>query len=309
MGTEDIIASAVSEVDAELLRERLFYLAQNPLPFRKLNYTLPGHAKPTLLEADDYIAGKLEDWGYDVFREAAQVQAFRCDETKPKAKQFSSPAPEDPWYTAHNIYGKKAGATRPDEVIVIVSHKDSQSWVASPGAFDNAAGTVGNMECARVLADYAPERSLWFLYVNEEHWPWTSKAAANAAAEQGVNIVAVLNLDGLAAKGPDVQDSVARVNHTTPEGWEMACRILELNEAHGLGLVTSTNKHEGPANDEGSFIQAGYPNAVHVGGVGYPQYHTEDDTPDKVDIANLAAATRLCVAAIVDLDREGPPAV
>ncbi len=42
------------------MRKNLFYLARDPLPFRKLNFTLPGHDKNTLHEADDYIAGKLE---------------------------------------------------------------------------------------------------------------------------------------------------------------------------------------------------------------------------------------------------------
>jgi len=305
MGKRETVSSLIRKMDTELVRERLFYLAQNPLPFRKVNYTLPGHVKSTLDEADDYIAGQLGSWGYDVSRKGHQVQAFRCDTTKPKAKQFGSPEPDDPWYTAYNVYGKKPGASLPDEIILVVSHKDSQSWVASPGAFDNAAGTVGNMEVARALSDYASERSIWFLYVNEEHWPWTSKGAARRAAQGGLNLVAVLNLDGLGAKGPDVREKVARVNHTTPEGLKLAERIVGLNDEYGLGLAMSTHQHDGPRNDEGSFIQAGFNTAAHVGGVGYPQYHTEEDTPEKVDVENVTMAAQLCLATIVHLDREG----
>jgi len=305
METRKLVSSLIRQVDVELVRQRLFYLAQNPLPFRKVNYTLPGHAKSTLEEADDYIAGQLENWGYDVSREPAQVQAFRCDETKPKARQYSPPTADDPWYTAHNVYGKKTGTAHPDEIIVVVSHKDSQSWVASPGAFDNACGTTGNMEVARVLGDYASERSIWFVYVNEEHWPWTSKTAAKNAADAGLNIVATLNLDGLAAKGQDQKEKIACVRWTTPEGDRLADRILKLNEEYGIGLVTRKEQNPQPANDDGSFINAGYPTAVHVWGEGYPEYHTEDDSPEKVDVENLAMAAQLCTAAIVHLDREG----
>jgi hypothetical protein len=305
MDARQIVLSLVKQVSQSTLRERLFYLAKDPLPFRKLNFTLPGHAKSSLEEADDYIARQLARWGYGVSREGVQVQAFRCDSSKPKAQQYSRPQPEDPWYTACNIYGKKTGAARPDEIIVLVSHKDSQSWVASPGAFDNAAGTSGNMEVARVLRDYAAQRSIWFLYVNEEHWPWTSKSAAKNAAQAGLKIIAVLNLDGLSAKAPDQRDKVSGVRYTTPEGERLADRILRLNEDYGMGLVTFTGKNEQPSNDDGSFIQAGYPAAVHVCGQKFPQYHTEEDVPEKVDVENLAMATRLCVAATVHLDREG----
>ena len=91
MKTEELVTRLIGEVDPELVRERLFHLAQDPLPFRKVNFTLPGHAKSTLEEADDYIADRLAAWGYAVSREPVQVQAFRCDATKPKAQQFSPP--------------------------------------------------------------------------------------------------------------------------------------------------------------------------------------------------------------------------
>ena len=42
----------------------MFYLADNPLPMRKLNLTMPDHAKSTLEEADDYLAQRLERRGY-----------------------------------------------------------------------------------------------------------------------------------------------------------------------------------------------------------------------------------------------------
>jgi len=66
-GTAEVEASirgVVDAVDVERMSKHLFYLAKDPLPYRKLNFTLPGHEKNTLYEADDYLAGRLELWGY-----------------------------------------------------------------------------------------------------------------------------------------------------------------------------------------------------------------------------------------------------
>ena len=49
----------------------------------------------------------------------------------------------------------------------------------------NAIGTAGVLELARVFADYAFNRTVWFLLCNEEHVPWTSVTAANGAKARG----------------------------------------------------------------------------------------------------------------------------
>ena len=201
----DPIPGLLREVDAGRIRADLFHLAKDPLPFRKLNYTLPGHEQCTLYEADAFIQGRLEALGYAVEREACRVQAYRCDAAKPKHHQYATPEPDDPWYTAYNLSVRKAGTTHPDEIIVLIAHKDSQSWVDSPGANDNAIGTACVLELARALADRPSERSLWILFCNEEHTPWTSITAARNARERGDNIVAAINMDG-------VRDTIVRGN-------------------------------------------------------------------------------------------------
>ena len=99
------IHDLIGTVDAERMSKHVFYLAKDPLPYRKLNFTLPGHEKNTLYEADDYLAKQLESCGYRVQREGVRVQAYRRDTSKPKSAQYSSPRPEDPWYTAYNLDG------------------------------------------------------------------------------------------------------------------------------------------------------------------------------------------------------------
>ena len=300
----------ISAVDAERMRKDVFYLAKDPLPYRKLNLTLPGHEKNTLYEADDYIAGKLESWGYEMEREGVQVQAFRRDTSKPKHDQYSKPMPEDPWYTGHNLYGKKEGRSRPGEIIVVLAHKDSQSWIDSPGANDNALGTAGVLEMARVLAEYALERTLWFLFCNEEHTPWTSKAAAENAKARGDNIVAVFNVDGIGVKTAEQVAAGKKTNVTAyseSEGRRLAELMSEVNEPYAIGLEQRIEKKPKPSGDDGSFVNAGHPAAISNCGsrpYGDPNYHLEGDVPELCDVENAAMAMQATVAAVVTLDQE-----
>jgi hypothetical protein len=311
--SEAEVRDLISRVEAQRLIDDVLYLARDPLPFRKVNYTRPGQSKCSLDEADDFIEARLASLGYQTERETSPVQAIRCDETKPKSQQYSAALPDDPWYDARNVYGKKLGREVPDEIIVVISHKDSQSWVDSPGANDNCIGTVANMEIARVLADYPLRRTIWFLYCNEEHFPWSSATAANNARERGDNIIAVLNLDS--AGGKSYEDQIAKrptnvTAYTGPEGEVLADLMAEVNERYGIGLHQSKYAREFPNDDDGSFFKAGYLAAViSVGSFPYadPCYHAECDTAEHCDYENAAMVAQAHVAAILALDENGFP--
>lgn len=305
---KDKIPSFLSEVDAERMRKNLFALSKDPLPYRTLNFTLPGHAKCTLYEADDYLTAELESYGYTVEKEGVPVQAQRCDVTKPKAHQYSPPKPDDPWYTAYNLYARKIGTALPDEIIVVLSHKDSQSWVRSPGANDNGVGTVGVLEIARILSGYSSRRSLCFLFCNEEHSPWTSVAAAQNARERGDNLVAVFNVDGISGKPQADVDAGRKTNvtgYTTPEGKVLADLMTEVNETYHIGLEQSLHQRTSPGDDDGSFVKEGYSAAiVNIGSFPYgePNYHCETDVPEHVDMENVRMAVQATLAAVVRRD-------
>jgi len=304
----DPIADLIKQVDQEGMSKNLFYLSKDPLPYRKLNYTIPGHAKNTLYEANDFITSKLESWGYEVEKEGCQAQAFQRNTAKPIKSQFASPAEEDLWYTAYNLYAKKQGTTNPDEIIIFISHKDSQSWIDSPGAHDNAVGAVANMEIARILSDYPSNRSIWFIFCNEEHRPWTSVTAANNARERGDNIIALFNLDALSGKSKEDTDAGRRTNvtvYTEPEGEILADLMAEVNEKYKIGLIQQKYKQTAPGNDDGSYIKAGYAMAVaNIGSYPYaePNYHDLGDTPETVDLVNLRMSTQASLAAGVMVD-------
>jgi hypothetical protein len=301
------IQSLLPQISIEQLRKNLFYLAQAPLPCRTLNFTRPGQTQCTLYEADAFIEKQLSDYGYPVVRESVPVQAFRFDASVPH--KFQKPQPEDPWYPAFNLYARKTGAEFPDELIIVLAHKDSQSWLErAPGACDNAVGTVSVLEIARVLKNFETRRSLWFLFCNEEHWPWTSVTAAEKLANSNFEILAVFNQDGPGCKAAHQKSPQNVTRYSTPEGKKIADLLGKLNEEFGIGLAQSQYFQEHPNDDDGSFVKAGIPPAVlNIGSMPYaePFYHTVQDIPEHVDLKNAALTTQLCLAGILHLDQLG----
>ena len=305
------IANLLKKVSDQHMRNTIFYLSKDPLPFRKLNFTRPGQNKCSLYEADDYLQSQLESFGYTVQKEGVQVQAFRCDTSKPKAQQYSPPMPEDPWYTAYNLYAEKKGTTTPEEIILILAHKDSQSWVDSPGANDNGVGTAAVLELARVISTITPHRTIRFLFCNEEHRPWTSVTAAEQAAKRGDNLIAIFNLDGLSRGTPEDKSAGRKTNvtlFTEPEGEPFADLMTQMNNTYQLGLHQRKQQRTRPGDDDGSFVNAGFKHAIiNIGSYPYgdPHYHTEQDHPENVDFENLVLATQLSLAATLHIADNG----
>jgi hypothetical protein len=308
---ESAYSNMKAKVSAERIKNGVYYLSKDPLPRRVLNYTLPGHTSSTLEEADAWIIEQLKNAGYSPKSDDTKVRAFGRDFSKPPAHQYSTPPPDAPWYTAHNVIAGKEGSEHPEELIIIIAHKDSQSWIASPGASDNATGTCGALELATVLSEYEPKHTIRFIFCNEEHTPWTSVTAAEAIKAGGLKVLAVINMDGIGVKPPSQQGQLTNVTrYTSPEGEKLADMMAKLNEHHSLGLKQSKYLSDSPGDDDGSFINAGFPwSVLNIGSMPYgdPNYHLEGDSPDKVDYENAKVTVQLTLAAVLHLDSYGRP--
>ena len=302
------LAEIITAVDGQQIKNHLFHLAKDPLPCRCLNVSRPGVLTNTLYEADRYLISFLQSWGYRIEREIVAVQAFQPDTAV--AWGFRKPLPDEPWYAALNIWATRAGQGQSPGAIVLVAHKDSQSWLkCAPGGHDNAIGVAALLEIARILADKLLNSSLRLLFCNEEHWPWTSRAAAQRFSRSGTKALAVFNVDSIA--GQSEADRLAGrrphvLRYGTSEGEELADQIIQLNAELELGLEVRKVHCPKPNDDDGSFLLAGVrPTLLHIGSLPYaePHYHTLDDCAEVVDIELAAQSTRLIVAAAVDCDR------
>jgi Zn-dependent M28 family amino/carboxypeptidase len=109
---------------------------------------------------------------------------------------------------SHNVIAKIPGTKRPDEVIIYSAHWD-HFGIAKPdetgdsiynGALDNATGTAGLLELARVFQTLKvkPERTIVFLSVTaEEQGLWGSAYYSLNPVFPLTKTVANINMDGL----------------------------------------------------------------------------------------------------------------
>ena len=304
-------AEFLNQVSYDRLKHDLFYLCRDPLPFRTVSYTIPWHEKNSLDEADEFIAGEMKKCTPNVKMIPYKLKPLRCDSSKPLHHWYAAPKPEDPWFDGNCIEVTLPGSEKPEEIIQLVSHKDSMSWINSPGAHDNAVGTIANMELVRVIAKLPRKRTVRVLFCNEEHTPWYSKTYAADAFARGDNLIAVFNQDSLCGKSDEA--AAAGINSfamlfNTPEGKELADFVIKENERYNLALAISTGSKSMVNDDDGSFIKAGYARTVHTLGswpYGDPQYHLAGDIPERVSIINLDLSVKLMLAAVMDLDAEG----
>ncbi|MDD4872371.1 MAG: M28 family peptidase [Kiritimatiellae bacterium] len=306
---KDIIPGFLEKITDSNLSHDVFYLSKDPLPFRKANYAVAGHPLNSLDETDAWLEGQLQNWNYKVEREACEAQAFSCDFKKKRHHTYAPPPTNAPFYKVHNLYVKKTGRRCPKEIILLIAHKDSPSWIDSPGTYDNAVGTAALLEIARVLEKYQSERSIWFLWCNEEHRPWTSITAATNCHQRGDNLIAIFNTDAIGGKSDEDIAAGRKTNvtlYTMPEGKRFADLMAEVNETYKIGLVQSSQQRKRPGDDDGSFVNSGYGCAVvNIGSYPFTDaaYHEAGDKPERVDIVNVRMTAQALLAAVLRLDR------
>lgn len=299
--------SILERVSYDRLKSDLFTFCRDPFTFRTVLYKLPWHEKSSLLELDDFILAEMKKYAPQSRLIPNKVRPFRCDSSKPLHHWYSSPHEDDPWYDANNIEVVLPGTDKASEIIQLISHKDSMSWINSPGAHDNAVGAVANMELVRVLSAIPHSRTIRVLFCNEEHSPWHSYTYAKDAKAAGDNIIAVLNQDSLCGKSDEALASglcTHAIVYSTPEGKALAEYILGVAKEYTPKLIAYIGEKSFVNDDEGSFIKAGYANAVmNLGSYPYAdsQYHLRGDIPERVNIENLRLSVQLILAAVLDM--------
>jgi len=139
--------------------------------------------KPQAIQAQNWIKGHFENYGLSV-----EIQDF------PMGGSNSS----------DNVIGTLTGQVNSDEYVIIGGHYDSYTGgTQEPGADDNASGTAGVMEVAKILSQYEFEKSIVFCaFSAEEYGLYGSEAYASRAQQQGMNILGYINLDMIGYNEP-----------------------------------------------------------------------------------------------------------
>lgn len=184
-----------------------------------------------------------------------------------------------------NVIGELRGREKPDEVVVIGGHIDS--WDVGQGAHDDGAGVVGTMQALTTLRrlGLTPRRTIRVvLFTNEENGVAGGKGYAKAHADELPRHVFALESDsgGFAPRGFSIG--------AKPEiGAKARGRLAEI--AALLAPVGATKIVEGHGGtDVGMMEPAGVVTAELMvdNRTYFDIHHTDADTLDKVDPAQLA---------------------
>lgn len=217
------------------------------------------------------------------------------------------------------------GTSRPDDIYLVGAHYDTER--GSPGADDNASGIAALLEIGRALRDARPAATVRCVaFVNEEA-PFFflsemgSMVYAKAARARGDRIRLMLSLEmlGYYRDEPGTQTYPPLLRHLHPDRGNFLAFVANLGSRRSLhGLVEGFRAGSdlpvesralpwwvpGVAlSDQSSFWRQGY-RGVMVTDTAYlrnPNYHTARDTPDTLDYARLAEATKGIAAALLTL--------
>jgi hypothetical protein len=95
--------------------------------------------------------------------------------------------------------------------------------------------------------------------------------------------------------------------YCTPEGEALADLMSTVNREYGIGLEQIAKARSRVADDNGSFIEAGFMRVLaSFGSYPYadPQYHLEGDIPERTDTLNARLTAQATLAALLTLDRQ-----
>ena len=158
-----------------------------------------------------------------------------------------------------NIIAEKRGQLYPDSIIILGAHYDSYA-IGAPGADDNASGTSGVMETARILASSDFEITIRFIcFSGEELGLLGSNAYANQLNTNNENLKLMINLDMISYVSPGFEPTVNIVYN--PESEFMYNNYIEAIEAYLPEFLYNDAHTSGFANasDHASFWNHGYP--------------------------------------------------
>lgn len=210
---------------------------------------------------------------------------------------------------ADNVVAELPGQGDPSKVVIVGSHYDSVNWNSTsqpaPGADDNASGTAGVHEIARVLSQYPFEYTIRFInFSGEELGLYGSEAYAGDMQSQGQDIVAMINLDMTSYRRPQDPYRVYIVEDDTSAALNAFLADVYAAYLPGFGVWSGTLL--GGTSDHRPFNNHGFPACFPFEDFyDSPYLHTADDVigTSATDFQLAAYITQGALAALAELAR------
>jgi len=187
-----------------------------------------------------------------------------------------------------NVVAEKPGTVFPERVYLITSHYDDVP--STPGADDNASGTVGVMVAASILDQFEFGCTLRFANFSAEEFGMIGSADyARQSYCAGEDLRAVINLDMIAwntsASSPEMD---LHALSSIPGSMEIADVFQDVVSTYSLNLTPTLAVPVTSSSDHSSFWRKGYP-AILVSEDSddfNPYYHSADDRLDNLQDFN-----------------------
>lgn len=202
------------------------------------DYTTRNCYKPQSIEAQNWLKEQYENLGLSV-----EIMDF----------------PMPGGAASDNVIATKLGTKYPDEFVVLGGHYDSISFSgAEPGADDNASGSAGVLEIARILSEYEFDRSIIFCaFSGEEYGLYGSAAYASRCAQQGMDILGYFNMDMVGYLKPG--NTTIMTSLIYPQSaLELANFYTSVTATYLPDFVVIPATFSGGDSDHTSFNQNGY---------------------------------------------------
>jgi len=201
-----------------------------------------------------------------------------------------------------NVVGQLTGTKSPGTIFIIGAHYDHVAG-DMPGGDDNASGTAGVLEAARVMSQYQFESTIRFICFNaeEDGLLGSRDYVSNQLIPGDETIAGMINLDLILRPGSDVNPQTvidaeleARRTHKPSWDWAGAYRQAAIDYVPSL-LVDETIISGVSSSDNDSFLEAGFPaflvieNSDPDWAEANPYIHDYEDASDR--LANLPDST------------------
>jgi len=170
--------------------------------------------------------------------------------------------------TYSNVVAELTGTVTPEEIYILSGHYDAYGSGEHPGGDDNASGTAGVLEAARVLSQYSFESTIRFIGFNAEEdlMKGSSDYVNNVVLADNETIAGMINLDMILRPGCDSDPTqpedldIGTINTAACLDW--ANTFITAAEIYVPSLSFdpyTPNTSNWNAGDQGPFISAGFP--------------------------------------------------
>ncbi len=238
------------------------------------------HGQPGSISAQNYIQAELASFGL-----STSLFSFDGD--------------------ADVVIGELPGQLDPTRIVIVGAHYDSINYAGStasaPGADDDASGTAGVIEIARILSQQDFAYTIRFCaFAAEELGLVGSDAYASHLASIGADVVGMVQLDMTAYRAAGDTRSVDFVlNDTDPalNSFSMDCYAAYVPQ-----LTVKSGSMSGGTSDHRSFTRNGFPAIFPFEDLGQysPYIHTGNDTVG-LSANDFVLATQITQGALATL--------